>query len=176
MSIVRSAKAVFREIFKPVGVSKPALEQMICRPGWLWPGRLLTLLMLAGPALAEGSALPVQEVAPGLFVHAGAVQLMSAQNMGAIANVGFVVGEEGVAIVDTGGSVAQGEALLKAVRAVTDKPISYVINTHMHPDHVFGNAAFQGSGAVFVGAERLPAALSARGPELPAEQPGTDRR
>jgi quinoprotein relay system zinc metallohydrolase 2 len=127
--------------------------------------RLLAILWLANaaPAWGQGVATPaVKEVAPGLFVAQGPVALASPENRGEICNRSFVVGGEAVAVIDTGGSYAAGAALKAAISARTGLPIRYVVNTHMHPDHVLGNAAFKDEGTVFVGHAKLPRALAAR--------------
>lgn len=121
---------------------------------------------LAPPAVAQlvPSILPlsVTEIAPGVFVHQGAYALSAPSNRGDIANLSFVIGRDAVAVIDTGGSLAIGQALRATIRTVTDKPIRYVINTHMHPDHLFGNAAFAEDQPEFVGHHKLARALAAR--------------
>ncbi|MDR4307834.1 quinoprotein relay system zinc metallohydrolase 2 [Chelatococcus sambhunathii] len=106
--------------------------------------------------------LPTTEIAPGVFVYQAPYQLLAPSNDGAIANVGFIVGKEAVAVVDTGNTREAGERLLAAVRTKTDLPIRYVINTHMHPDHALGDVAFKPTGVKFVAHAKFARALQAR--------------
>ncbi|HEY0523164.1 MAG TPA: quinoprotein relay system zinc metallohydrolase 2 [Stellaceae bacterium] len=119
---------------------------------------------VAGHARAdEPSMLPTVEAAPGIFVHAGVQQNASPENGDEIANTGFIVGDDAVMVVDPGGSETEGRRLRAAVRARTALPIRYVVLTHVHPDHIFGAAAFSADGPAVIGHERLPGALAQRG-------------
>jgi quinoprotein relay system zinc metallohydrolase 2 len=124
---------------------------------------LMVLLLLLPQAMSAAPVLSINQVAPGIYVHWGIQEFSDTKNHGAIANIGFIVGERCVAVVDTGGNPEQGRALKNAVESITAKPICYVINTHVHPDHIYGNSAFKESGAKFVGHEKLARAMSARG-------------
>jgi quinoprotein relay system zinc metallohydrolase 2 len=111
---------------------------------------------------ARAAAIGVVEIAPGIFVHQGSHALVSPENAGDIANASFIVGAESVAVIDSGGSARVGAALAEAIAAVTNKPIRTVINTHMHPDHVFGNAAFEAGKPEFVAHHKMARGLSNR--------------
>jgi quinoprotein relay system zinc metallohydrolase 2 len=142
------------------------LALSLSKPGALRRSVAAALIfVLGGNAFADDiKPLAMEQVAPGIFVHQGVHGEVTAENHGGIANIGFIVGTEAVAVIDSGGSAMEGRRLRAAVRAVTDLPIRYVINTHVHPDHIFGNAAFVDDAPAFIGHAKLPGALAARGP------------
>ena len=103
------------------------------------------------------------EVAAGIHMRRGVDQDATPTNGGAIANVGFIIGRDAVAVIDPGGSRLDGERLRATVREVTRLPVRYVVMSHVHPDHVFGAAAFEADRPQFVGHVRLTRALAVRG-------------
>jgi quinoprotein relay system zinc metallohydrolase 2 len=128
------------------------------------PGpRLALALWLLGAATNStpiAAHFGIQQVAAGVFVHFGRPLDLEAPGHDDIANIGFIVGSRCVAVIDTGGSVRVGRALLAAITERTQKPICYVINTHVHVDHVLGNAAFTASHPSFIGHAALPDAIA----------------
>lgn len=121
-------------------------------------GLLICRVSLAIPGLS------VTEVAPGVYVHISEHHWPDRTNHGEIANIGFIVGEQCVAVIDSGGSPQQGIALRIAIKQATTKPVCYVINTHVHPDHIYGNSAFKATGVKFVGHHKLARAMATRAP------------
>jgi quinoprotein relay system zinc metallohydrolase 2 len=142
---------------------RPAVAASVSRQTFLRASLALASAPLLRYLPAQAAErVEVTEIAPGVFVHQGLYEVQSPQNRGDMANASFVVGNDAIAVIDTSGSAVMGRELRDAIRAVTDKPIRYVINTHMHPDHVFGNAAFKEDKPEFVGHYKLARGLGSR--------------
>ncbi|MDJ0345806.1 MBL fold metallo-hydrolase [Streptomyces sp. H10-C2] len=58
--------------------------------------------------------------------------------------IGLVVGDDGVLLIDTGSTIAEGAQLRLQVLELTGRPVTHIALTHGHFDHVFGTAAFAG--------------------------------
>ncbi len=104
----------------------------------------------------------IEDLGNGIYVHHGAHLDIDTGYQGDICNISFVVGSKGVAVIDTGGSLKVGNQLRDAIKKVTPLPILYVVNTHVHPDHIYGNAAFLQDKPVFVGHAKLADAMQIR--------------
>lgn len=127
-------------------------------------GALTLAPSIVGRELLASAETPMlKEVTSGAFVHQGVHELMLSDNLGHIANIGCIIGDEAIAVIDSGGSALNGQGLREAIREITERPIRYVIATHVHPDHLFGHAAFLHENPTFVGHHKLPDALQARG-------------
>ena len=105
----------------------------------------------------------MEEVGPGIFVRRGPDTEVTPENDDAIANIGFIVGDDAVLVTESGGSAADGAWLRGEIRKRTDKPIRYVVLSHVHPDHCFGASAFAEDKPTFIGHQALRGALESRG-------------
>lgn len=84
---------------------------------------------------------PVTRIAAHTYVIVGPVGYPSVENQGFMNNPGFVVTRDSVVVIDPGSSVQAGRMVLKQLRTITNKPVTHVINTHVHGDHWLGNQA-----------------------------------
>ena len=104
----------------------------------------LGLSACASPGPAGPTA--TQQVAPGVFVLRGQAGEVDPSNLGRTANLGFIVGPQGVLAINSGVSRRHGEAMLAAIRSVTRLPIRQLVLTHVRQEFLFGAAAFQEAG------------------------------
>ena len=108
----------------------------------------VALCLFALPAAAQPPAGPpdlpfmLKQVGPGVYAAIGGPKAGS--------NAGFVVGDDGVLVIDSFFYPDAARALLGEIRKITSKPIRYVVNTHYHMDHVAGDEVFKDVGAVIV--------------------------
>ncbi len=101
----------------------------------LWP-------MFGASAAPLKYTLQPQKIAPGVWMIAGANEAITRENGGAIANIAILDTRDGAVVIDTGPSRRYGEALKALAEELTGKPVVRALVTHFHPDHVFGNQAF----------------------------------
>jgi cyclase len=103
----------------------------------------------------------LKKVSDHVWAYANVSPMTPARSFGA--NAGVVVGSKGAMVVDTLTSAKEGKRLLADVREVTKLPILWVVNTHYHLDHAWGNCVFAAEGAKIVGASPAPKLLAERG-------------
>ncbi len=103
----------------------------------------------ATSAVGQAGAVPmeVKTVAPDVYYVQGQSALGSPKNANFISNAGFVVTQDSVVVIDALGSPAVAEQLVQKIKAITPKPISTVILTHYHADHIYGLQVFKALGA-----------------------------
>ncbi|MFZ4650108.1 MAG: MBL fold metallo-hydrolase [Rubrivivax sp.] len=107
-------------------------------------------LMASGSCLAQDARPQAVEVAPGAWMVQGLSALGSSANRNFVSNAGFVVTPAGVVVIDALGSPELARELRAQIARVTPQPVTHVIVTHYHADHVYGLQVFQEAGAVVV--------------------------
>jgi len=115
--------------------------------------RLLAMafaLMASWSCLAQDARPHAVEVAPGAWMVQGLSALGSSANRNFVSNAGFVVTPAGVVVIDALGSPELARELRAQIALVTPQPVTHVIVTHYHADHVYGLQVFEEAGALVV--------------------------
>ena len=101
----------------------------------------------------------LEKVADGIYVHYGKQSDSNFKNLGDIANIGFIVGQKSIAVIDTGGTPNIGKTFKQKIKETSNLPISHIIITHAHPDHFFGTEEFYNNDVQIIGHKKLKRAL-----------------
>ena len=126
----------------------------------------LFILISANVACAQAQIIPeprVVKVNERVYALLGPLGLPSPHNQGYMVNSTVIIGDQGVILVDSGGTDEVGKHLAKAIAKITPKPVTHIINTHHHGDHVLGNVAFKG--AEIISSEQCQALVEKTGME-----------
>jgi glyoxylase-like metal-dependent hydrolase (beta-lactamase superfamily II) len=109
----------------------------------------LSIAALAMSASVAVSAL-AQQNGENAELHILPVQGNIYMLVGAGGNITLSIGKDGILLVDTG-LPQMSDKVLEAIRKVSDKPIRYIINTHVHTDHIGGNEKIAKAGSTIAG-------------------------
>lgn len=108
---------------------------------------VVLVLALCSPLLA-GDAPGLQKISDHVYGYVDIKNAAPATGFGA--NGSLVVGRDAALVIDTLVSAKEGDRFLSDIRKITDKPVKYVVNTHYHLDHAWGNSQFARQGAVVI--------------------------
>lgn len=125
---------------------------------------LATLITLSTWASDNNQPFQVTPVADNVYsIVSPSFGLPTPENKGWNSNSHFVVTPTGVILIDTGSSESIGHRIKAAIKSVTDVPVRWVVNSHSHADHWFGNAAF--SEAEIIASKAARATMQDHGPD-----------
>lgn len=113
----------------------------------------LTVLICLFVASLTASAFDTVKVTDRVYALVGDLGQRSPENLGHNMTSGFIIADDGVVVVDTGGSHLGAQAIHQAIRKVTDKPIRWAINTGGQDHRWLGNGYFQAQGARIIAAQ-----------------------
>lgn len=126
----------------------------------------ILLILVYANAAGAGAGLPepkVVKINDRVYALLGPLGLPSPHNQGYMVNSTVIIGDKGVILVDSGGTDEVGRHLAKSIAKITPKPVTHIINTHHHGDHVLGNVAFKG--AEIISSEQCKALVEKTGME-----------
>lgn len=136
-----------------------ALEGFVIKIDQMMRSCLAFGLLLVGSVggftvLAQTPELKLTQVSPNTYYAEGLFALGTPLNQNFISNAGVVIAPEGVVVIDALGSPALAQRLIEEINTITNKPITHVIVTHYHADHVYGLQAFRDLGATIIAQEQ----------------------
>ena len=131
------------------------------------------LVCVATSSTATGEVLPPpQKIAPHSYVWIGPYGPPNKENQGFRMNLGFVAGNDAVAVIDSGYGDAMAKSMLKQIQNLSGKPVRYVINTNSQPHRILGNAVFSHNGAAVIAGAQAEARIVNEGAAMAAVAAG----
>jgi glyoxylase-like metal-dependent hydrolase (beta-lactamase superfamily II) len=115
---------------------------------------LIVALLLQAGFVSAGNNLPEPvRISEHAWVWIGPYGPPTKENQGFRMNLGFVVGDDAVTVIDSGYGDGMAHAMLDQIRRISDQPVRYVINTDSQPHRILGNEVFRHEGAAIIAAE-----------------------